>query len=386
MAGTILELGENKYRFMVWCKSEYDNKRIRKSKVVTAKSKREADKKLAEFVSECEQKFSLGGSTMTFEQFSRKCIDEYAKPNLSPVTVEGYDRELKNRIIPAFGNLILTELKPMHIIHFYNELLIAPRLDGQEGVLSGRSRNNVHRILSSMLTNAVYWQLISENPVKRVRPPKQEKHKAKFYNEEETIRMLSCLENEDMKYKVAVHIAILTGMRRGEILGLEWRDIDFDKHEVSLERSSVYTETNGVIEKDTKTHTSRTLSIPAELCDFLQIYMVHWNEQKNKLGDLWQETDRLMVQWDGKPMFPATLSHWFGKFLKKNDLPKITFHELRHTSATLLINLGIDVATVAKRLGHAQNSTTLNFYTHAISSADKAAAEMLGGRLVWSEI
>jgi integrase len=81
-------------------------------------------------------------------------------------------------------------------------------------------------------------------------------------------------------------------------------------------------------------------------------------------------------------MFPATLSHWFKKFLQKNDLPEITFHELRHTSATLLINLGVDVATVAKRLGHAQNSTTLNFYTHAISSADKAAAERLGERLV----
>ncbi|NLB82222.1 MAG: tyrosine-type recombinase/integrase [Clostridiaceae bacterium] len=82
---------------------------------------------------------------------------------------------------------------------------------------------------------------------------------------------------------------------------------------------------------------------------------------------------------------PATLSHWFGKFLKKNELPEITFHELRHTCATLLINLGIDVATVAKRLGRAQNSTTLNFYTHAISSADKVAAEALVGRLVRGE-
>ncbi len=382
MAGTILELGNNKYRFMVWCKSEYDNKRIRKSKTVSAKSKREAERKLAEYIVECEQKYSLEGSTMTFEQFSKKWIEEYAKPNLSPVTVEGYERELKNRINPALGKIILTELKPMHIIHFYNDLLTAPRLDGKEGTLSGRSRNNVHRILSSMLTNALYWQLISENPIKRVRPPKQEKHVAKFYNEEETVKMLSCLESEELKYKVAVHIAIFTGMRRGEILGLEWGDIDFDKKEIHLERTSVYTETNGVIEKDTKTHTARTVSIPAELCELLKKYRKHWLEQKLKLGSIWQETERLMIQWDGKPMFPATLSHWFGKFLKKNDLPQITFHELRHTSATLLINLGIDVATVAKRLGHAQNSTTLNFYTHAISSADKAAAERLGERLV----
>jgi integrase len=382
MAGTILELGNNKYRFMVWCKSEYDNTRVRKSKVVTAKSKREAERLLVDYVNECEQKYSLEGANITFKEFSRKWIEEYAKPNLSPVTVEGYERELKNRINPALGNIILTELKPMHIIHFYNELLTMPRLDGNEGTLSGRSRNNIHRILSSMLTNAVYWQFISENPIKRVKPPKQEKHKAKFYNEEETVKMLSCLETEEMKYKVAVHIAIFTGMRRGEILGLEWGDIDFDKKEINLERTSVYTETNGVIEKDTKTHTARTVSIPNELCNLLKKYRGQWLEQRMKLGDQWQGTERLMIQWDGKPMFPATLSHWFGKFLKKNELPEITFHELRHTSATLLINLGIDVATVAKRLGHAQNSTTLNFYTHAISSADKVAAERLGGRLV----
>jgi integrase len=382
MAGTILDLGNNKYRFMVWCKSEYDNRRFRKSKTVTAKSKREAEKKLAEFVRECEQKCSLEGSNMTFEQFSKKWIEEYAKPNLSPVTVEGYERELKNRINPALGKIVLTELKPMHIIHFYNELLTAPRLDGKEGVLSGRARNNIHRILSSMLTNAVYWQLIPENPIKRVRPPKQEKHVARFYTEQETVKMLSCLENEEMKYKVAVHIAILTGMRRGEILGLEWRDIDFEKREIHLERTSVYTETNGVIEKDTKTHVARTVSIPEELCELLKKYRKHWLEQKFKLGSLWQGTDRLMIQWDGRPMFPATLTHWFKKFLKKNDLPEITFHELRHTSATLLINLGVDIVTVAKRLGHAQNSTTLNFYTHAILSSDKVAAERLGERLV----
>jgi integrase len=382
MAGTILDLGNNKYRFMVWCKSEYDNRRFRKSKTVTAKSKREAEKKLSEFVQECEQKYSLEGSTMTLEEFSKKWIEEYAKPNLSPVTVEGYERELKNRINPALGKIVLTELKPMHIIHFYNELLTAPRLDGKEGVLSGRARNNIHRILSSMLTNAVYWQLIPENPIKRVRPPKQERHVARFYTEQETVKMLSCLENEEMKYKVAVYIAIFTGMRRGEILGLEWRDIDFEKREIHLERTSVYTETNGVIEKDTKTHVARTVSIPEELCELLKRYRKHWLEQKFKLGSLWKETDRLMIQWDGKPMFPATLSHWFKKFLKKNGLPEITFHELRHTSATLLINLGIDVATVAKRLGHAQNSTTLNFYTHAILSSDKAAAERLGERLV----
>jgi integrase len=286
-------------------------------------------------------------------------------------------------IAASNNNIKLSKLTPMHLIKFYNSLDTAKRLDGKEGTLSGRSKNNIHRIISSMLNDAMQWQLIPYNSASRVQPPKQEKHKAKFYDEVQATNMIACLEQEELKFKTSVYIAILTGMRRGEILGLEWKDIDFDKNEISVERTSVYTEGLGVFTKSTKTDNSlRKISFPNELAVILKKYQKEYKEQRLKCGELWNETDRLMIQWNGLSMFPSTLSQWFKKFLKRHDLPQITFHEIRHTSATLLISQGIDIATVAKRLGHAQNTTTLNFYTHAIQSEDKVAADKLGGLLM----
>jgi len=234
-----------------------------------------------------------------------------------------------------------------------------------------------------MLNDAMQWQLIPYNPASRVQPPKQEKHKAKFYDEVQSIKMIACIDKEELKFKTAVYIAILTGMRRGEILGLEWKDIDFDKNEISIERTSVYAEGLGVFTKSTKTENSlRKVSFPNELAVILKKYQKEYKVQKLKCGKLWNENDRLMIQWNGLPMFPSTLSQWFKKFLKRYQLPLITFHEIRHTNATLLISQGVDIATVAKRLGHAQNSTTLNFYTHAMHSEDRAAADKLGGLLM----
>lgn len=317
------------------------------------------------------------------KEFSKRWIDEYAKKNLSPITVKGYERELDNWIIPSLGNITLGKLMLMHLIKFYNSLDDAKRLDGREGKLSGRSKNNIHRILSSMLNDAMQWQLIPYNPVSRVQPPKQEKHKAKFYDEVQSVKMIACLDKEELKFKTAVYIAILTGRRRGEILGLEWKDIDFDKNEISIERTSVYTEDFGVFTKSTKTENSlRTVSLPNELAVVLKKHQKEYKEQKLKCGELWNDSDRLMIQWNGLPMFPSTLSQWFKKFLKRRNLPLITFHQIRHTSATLLISQGVDIATVAKRLGHAQNSTTLNFYTHAMHSEDKVATDKLGGLLL----
>jgi integrase len=383
MAGTVLELGKSKYRLMVSGKYDGSGKRIRRSKTITAKSKREAEKELAKFVVEYEQGDVMEGDNMTLREFSKRWIEEYARQNLSPITVKGYERELDNRINPALGNIKLGSLMPMHLIRFYNSLDTAKRLDGKEGKLSGRSKNNIHRIISSMLNDAMQWQLISYNPASRVQPPKQEKHKAKFYDEVQSVKMLACLEEEELKYKVAVYIAILTGMRRGEILGLEWKDIDYEKNEISIERTSVYAEGLGVFTKSTKTENSqRIVSFPNELVVILKKYYKQYLAQRLKCGELWKETDRLMIQWNGEPMFPSTLTQWFKKFLTKHELPIITFHQIRHTSATLLIKQGIDIATVAKRLGHSQNTTTLNFYTHAIQSEDRVAADKLGGLLM----
>jgi len=294
------------------------------------------------------------------------------------VDIYNYQAELKNRILPALGHLKLKNLKPLHIIQFYNSLETAPRLDGKEGSISGKTRQNIHRILSSMMNDAVQWQIIPSNPVSRVAPPKSKKTTVQSYDEKQAISLLKCVENEDFKWQVIVFIALYTGMRRGEIMGLEWKDIEFSNNIISVVRTSQYLAGQGIFTKEPKTETSkRNLTISENLVGILETYKAYQAEDIKKCGDKWNETDRLFTSWNGEPMHPDSVCKWFTKFIEKNKLPKISFHSLRHTNATILINKGINIRAVSARLGHANPTTTLNIYTHALQSIDIAAANVL---------
>jgi len=235
-----------------------------------------------------------------------------------------------------------------------------------------------HRLISIILNCAVYWQLLLINPANRVKSPKVEKKDVSFYDEDQTENMLSLLENEPLKYKTMINIAVYGGMRLGELAALEWSDINFDNCLLRIERAEQYIPNIGVFDKDPKNYSSkRVITIPESLIELLKEYKVWQNELRLKCGDQWQDHNRLFTQWNGKPIFPDTPSKWFKKFREKNNLPEITFHQIRHTNASLLISQGVDVSTVSSRLGHARTSTTTDIYSHALKRADKTAAEKL---------
>ena len=150
-----------------------------------------------------------------------------------------------------------------------------------------------------------------------------------------------------------------------------------------LSKSSQYLPDKGIFVKDPKTDSSvRTVAIPKIVLEILERYKKWYNKQKEKCGNLWIDSNKLFVQWNGKAMHPDTITDWFRKFIKKNDLPPITFHGLRHSNATLLISKNVDIAVVASRLGHAQITTTLNFYVHPVKSHNKKAGDILEKMLV----
>ncbi len=171
---------------------------------------------------------------------------------------------------------------------------------------------------------------------------------------------------------------IYTGMRIGELNGLEWKDIDFDNEMIVIERTSQYVSGMGIITKDPKNKTSARVSkYPSMLFKLLKEYRAWQNKERLKMGDRWIDTDRLFTKYNGEAISPSTLWKWFTQFLEGAGLSHITIHSLRHTNATLLISGGVDVRTVSKRLGHSQTSTTMNIYAHAIASADEKAADTL---------
>jgi len=203
-----------------------------------------------------------------------------------------------------------------------------------------------------------------------------------YLNEVQVKEMLKLLSGEPIQYKTMITLLVYTGLRRGELCGLEWKDIDFDNQMLHVVRTSQYIGKRTMYTKEPKTKSGiRDFSLSTSACQLLRDYQQWQNDQKEKVGDKWIETDRLFTTWEGKPMHPDTITDWFAKFIKRSGLPYVTLHSLRHTNATLMIAEGTDVCTVSRRLGHANTATTLNIYAHALRSKDTEAADKLESAL-----
>ena len=393
MAGSIEKRGENTYRLTVSTGKNLDGSRARKTKTVHG-SRKDAEVALAQFVVEANHGLIPEGKSITFEEFFHVWQINYGEKELAPSTYKRYVRMLETRILPYLGSFTLEKIKPTDLMKLYDMLeqdAQIKRLAKNNGErtfkpLSKKTILEHHRLISSMLHKAVYWQLIPFNPAERVQPPRASRVKRRFYDDEQCKILLSnlnSLSENEMKYKVAIILDVFTGVRLGELMGLEWNDIDFKNKEIIINKASQYLPEKGVYTKEPKTSSSyRNVSIPDSVIEMLQEYKKWYDSQKELCGEFWNDSDRLFVQDNGKPMHPDTVSKWFGKFIRKIGLPVINFHGIRHTNATLLISQNVDVAVVAARLGHAQISTTFNFYVHPLASHNRSAGLVLQNLLV----
>ena len=392
MAGSIEKRGDS-YRLVCVVGYNLQGRPIKKSKTVHC-SKKEAKIELAKFVADVQKGMYVEGKSLKFIDFVEIWKRDYGSKELAPSTYKRYLGILESRIIPYFGHFHVDKIKPTDIMQFYDLLsrdTQIVRRKNNNGKKTGKPLSpktivEHHRLLHAMLQKAVYWQMIISNPAERVQAPKTKKPKRKYYDDEQSKALISGLmklTEEQFKYKVAIILTIFTGVRLGELMGLEWDDINFRDGIVSINRSSQYLANKGVFTKVPKTESSiRDVAIPNFVVSLLEEYKCWYDEQKYQYGELWIDSNRLFVQADGKPMHPSTISKWFEKFVAQIGLPVINFHGLRHTNATLLIAQNIDVSVVAARLGHAQITTTYNFYVHPIISHNKTAGFALENLLL----
>ncbi len=393
MAGSIEKRGKNSYRLVCLAGYNLQGKPIKKTKTVHG-TKKEAEIELAKFVADVQNGMVIEGKSLKFSEFTEIWKRDYGSKELAPSTYKRYCRMLETRLLPYFGHFYVNKIKPTDIMQFYDLLskdtqLIRKKDNGGNKTLkplSGKTILEHHRLLRAMLHKAVYWQVIVSNPAERVQPPKAKKPKRKYYDDDQCkilLENLEQLDEEQIKYKTAIILTVFTGVRLGELMGLEWNDIDFRNGIVSINRSSQYLADTGVFTKVPKTESSiREVAIPDFVISLLEEYKLWYEEQKSLYGELWIDSNRLFVQADGKPMHPSTISKWFVKFVEQIGLPVINFHGLRHTNATLLIAQNIEVPIVSARLGHAQLTTTLNFYVHPIISHNKTAGFALENLLL----
>ena len=318
-AGHIEKRGVNSWRLIYSGGRGPDGRRLKYSKTITATSKREAEKELARFVAGIEDNQTITTKKITFREFILRWFTEYAEKRLAPKTLKDYSEQIEGRLIPKLGHLRIDQITPMHLMKYYNLLRAdGVRLDGKTGKLSEKTILKNHMLISAILQKAVMWQILPSNPARRVERPHPPKARAKCFDETQIRTILERAESEPIKYRVALLIAVMCGMRLGEILGLEWKDIDFGRRTISIVRTSQYVTGMGTITKCPKTENSvRTITIAEMMIEILKQYRCHRDEEKEKVGNLWNETDRLFTQWDGKPMYPGSITHWFKKFLLK---------------------------------------------------------------------
>lgn len=393
MAGSIEKRVDNTYRLVYFCGKNLDGSPARHTKTVHC-TKKEAKVELAKFVAEVEKGNVIEGNSITFEEFVEIWKRDYGSKELAPTTYARYLAILKTRILPYFGKFKLDKIRPTGIMKLYDMLEQDTQIkrlakNNGERTLKPLSKKTIlehHRLISAMLHKAVYWQLIPYNPAERVQPPRAPKAQRRFYDDEQCkvlLKGLNELEENEMKYKVAIILTVFTGVRLGELMGLDWENIDFKNKEITVNKSSQYLASTGVYTKPPKTPSSfRHISIPDSVIEILEEYKIWYDRQKELCGEFWEESNRLFIQDNGKPMHPDTVSKWFVKFVQKIGLPYLNFHGIRHTNATLLISQNVDVAVVAARLGHAQISTTFNFYVHPLASHNRSAGIVLQNLLV----
>lgn len=389
---------------------------------LTPKKRQKAVEEFArQFEEQVKNGVALDGRKITLKDFTERWVNEYASQKLQPGTVEKYQAELNDKILPVMGHLKLSELRPATL----NAAFVAMTKDGarRDGKPGGYSRATIKKtqdVLSSVLRTAVEWEIIEKNPMDKVRSVGEvAADKIEFFTPEQAATFLDFIE-QPYKVKTKGHkrtddtgknytvgnyertmevpeqlrilfnLAIYAGLRKGELLALEWSDIDFDNDTVTVSKA-VSVVAGQQITKEPKTKTSRrTVSIPHSLTLRIKALKVERTKYRLSVGTYWQGAEWLFIQDNGKQMsystpysaFQDTIARYNADKRADNQLPAIPFHGLRHTSATLLIASKQDVRTVSSRLGHAQASTTMNIYAHALKETDRKAVNALENMLL----
>ena len=299
---------------------------------------------------------------------------EYSKEIWSPKTYVSNVHwcDIINRVI---GHIKLQDINVKILEDFYKEIR-------ENTTYSDKTIQHFYTIINTALKRAILWGYITTNPNTFIEKPKVRKKEIEYYTPDEVDELLKALHDESLKYQAIIYLAIDSGARRGEIVGLTWNDIDFKNKTININKSVQYTKERGIYETKTKTQTSdRKIYISDKTINILKQYQKEQLISKMKLGSKWENSNRIFTNNYGGDMHPDTPSQILEKVIKKYNLKRICFHGLRHTSISLQISSGIQAQIISKRAGHSNITTTHSIYSHFFDSEFKDVANKMNNIL-----
>lgn len=347
--------------------------------------RREATKQAAIIEADYRRKLLLMGNKVSIEQLAEEyLIDRVERRKLKESTVSQYRDIIYGRIIPELGKKFVQDLTARDINAFYRKLRNAPAKTkrSKTGNLSGTTQRQYHTQLHAMLSYAVKTGYIAVNPADQVDPPQKDTGETKWYELDQAGQFLRVLDTlEDTQWRLYFYMAIYTGMRPGELVALNWSDI---KDNILYVKASAVSIKGQGTKRQVSPKTEkgwRKIVLPRSI---LELLMLHRREQlayRLPFGTNWAEPDAVFTTDDGRRTNISTPTHVFQKIIRRNNLPPLTLYGLRHTAASTMISKGVSVRDVADRLGHAQTSTTMNIYAHALMDASEKATEAVASAL-----
>ncbi|MEI5679563.1 MULTISPECIES: site-specific integrase [unclassified Mesorhizobium] len=371
MKGHVTERSPGKWAIVLDIYDE-KGKRRRKWHTFHTTSKRKAEEECSRLITAIKSGNYVEPTKQTISEYLNEWL-KFVKPSVAPKTHERYAEILQKGVAPLLGDVTLAKLKTDRIDGAFAKALTEGRRDGKGG-LSPRTVHHMRRVLIKALNQAVTWDRLTKNPAVATTPPKLERKKMLAYDASQTATLID--ELRPTRMFIPTLLAVMCGLRRGEALALRWRNVDLEGKSIAVIESAEQTK-DGVRYKEPKSGKARTVAMSSTVVTELKAHRARQAEEQLRLGVRPEAESFVVAQVDGSPLQPRSLTHEWVRVIGKTSLPRIRFHDLRHTHASQMLSSGVHPKIASERLGHSTIGITLDLYSHVMPGMQADAAEQV---------
>jgi integrase len=362
------------YRVRVESEPDPSTGKRRQWTIGTYKTRKDAEAAVAKAVADAENGTAVDPSKLTIRQYMKTWLASH-EPDLRPSAYAGYETNVRRHIIPKLGNLRLQQLTTLHVQDFYTKLRTEGRTDGRGG-LAAQTVKNIARILGQALQDATDSKLVARNVAATVRPPKVKRIEMKTWDDDQIQRFIDVARDD--YYGPPLIVELLTGMRRGEVLGVRWQDVDLDRGTIKVQQALVDVHGHLHAEPPKTQSGRRTIDLLRISIDMLKEHKARQMERRASIVQAQPKYGNLVFTTrEGKPLMPRNLRRRFLELTERAKLPRIRMHDMRHSHASEMLAATQDIQAVAARLGHASPGFTLNVYGHLLEGQQRRAVDRL---------